>query len=82
LSGMLSSGWILIFFGYILLIIGDLWYAINYETYVTGNFIDMSWNIGFLLFFYAFSQFKKTHDEVTSSAIQLLKANKLKKKTS
>ncbi len=76
LSGALSSGWVLIFFGYALLIVGDLGYALNYSSYAAGNLIDLAWNTGFLLFTYAFIRFLKAQDKAKQALIGSLKGLK------
>jgi hypothetical protein len=80
LSGALSFGWVLIFFGYALTIVGDLGYALNYSSYAAGNLIDLTWNTGFLLFIYAFIRFLKAQDKAKQALIEGFKGLKKVKK--
>lgn len=74
LAGRLSAGWILVSAGVLLSLVGDLWYARNYELYKAGyQVIDLVWYAGYLLWTYAMIHFKRAHDEITRSIIPALK---------
>lgn len=66
LAGRLSRGWILVAAGVFLSLVGDLWYARNYELYEAGyQVIDLAWYSGYLLWAYAMAHFKRAHDEIS-----------------
>jgi len=49
-SGFYSLAWIAIAVGIIGTLTGDLYYAINYETYASGCLIDLAWYFGYLFY--------------------------------
>ncbi len=54
-----NTAWVIIGFAIVFLLIADFHYAINFETYVSGDLIDLSWYLSFLLFGLGFSFIKK-----------------------
>jgi hypothetical protein len=64
-SGRLSSGWIIIGAGLVLLLIADFWYAKNYELYESGKqTIDLVWYLSYLFFVYGLVQFRRVHEQL------------------
>ncbi len=49
-SGFYSQAWIVIAIGITCTLTGDLYYAVNYESYSGGDLIDLAWYFGYLLY--------------------------------
>ena len=68
-QGAYSRTWIALAIGSVFILVADIYYAINYETYTNGDLIDLGWYFGYL--FYALSLILvKHHTEIIVNNIK------------
>jgi hypothetical protein len=75
-SGVYSQGWIVIGIGALMWWIGDIYYAINYETYVGGDLIDLVWYFGFLFYALGLILLKHNAEKITNGIKKKTQRNK------
>ncbi|MEM2138669.1 MAG: hypothetical protein QXM96_00785 [Candidatus Woesearchaeota archaeon] len=62
-KGEYKKAWIYLLIGVFFIIIGDTYYAINYETYEKGSLFDLTWFYGYLFFSLALYTMKQKAQE-------------------
>jgi hypothetical protein len=76
LSGKFKLPWIMIAIGTLINFLGDIFYAINYNNYNSGDLIDVSWIIAYLFFGLGLYLLKNTAENALTSFKEKLSIKK------
>jgi hypothetical protein len=66
--GSYRHAWIMFAFGCVSTFIGDVFYALNYETYTSGDLLDLTWYFGYLFFAMSFILLKHNAEKSMENA--------------
>ena len=78
-SGKYFKFWVAVGIGNILFLVADSLYAINYATYISGDFVDMIWILGYIAYAIGFIILVDNASNAIETANSLIKT-KLKRK--